>query len=93
MKHIAVIGAGLGGLSAAISLAAKGFRVTVIERNTHIGGKMMPIITEGHRFDFGPNTIECLNQPFILKVVLMQPMKVLEGMHFQHVSPEGRADE
>ncbi|MFY7752237.1 MAG: FAD-dependent oxidoreductase, partial [Exiguobacterium acetylicum] len=50
MKHIAVIGAGLGGLSAAISLAAKGFRVTVIERNTHIGGKMMPIVTEGHRF-------------------------------------------
>ncbi|HBF58000.1 MAG TPA: phytoene desaturase, partial [Exiguobacterium sp.] len=57
MKHIAVIGAGLGGLSAAISLAAKGFRVTVVERNAHIGGKMMPIVTEGHRFDFGPNTI------------------------------------
>jgi phytoene dehydrogenase-like protein len=57
MKHIAVIGAGLGGLSAAISLAAKGFRVTVVELNAHIGVKMMPIDTEGHRFDFGPNTI------------------------------------
>ncbi|WP_114570486.1 phytoene desaturase family protein [Exiguobacterium flavidum] len=57
MKHVAVIGAGLGGLSAAISLASKGFKVTVIEKNKHIGGKMMPIMTEGHRFDFGPNTI------------------------------------
>lgn len=57
MKHVAIIGAGLGGLSAAISLASKGFKVTVVERNDHIGGKLMPLITEGHRFDFGPNTI------------------------------------
>jgi len=69
MKHIAVIGAGLGGLSAAISLAAKGFRVTVIERNTHIGGKMMPIITEGHRFDFGPNTI---TMPEVFQSVILE---------------------
>ena len=57
MKHIAIIGAGLGGLSAAVTLAARGYDVTVIEKNEHVGGKLMPIITDGHRFDFGPNTI------------------------------------
>ncbi|MFY7869332.1 MAG: phytoene desaturase family protein, partial [Exiguobacterium sp.] len=57
MKQIVVIGAGLGGLSAAVTLAARGYDVTVIEKNEHVGGKLMPIITDGHRFDFGPNTI------------------------------------
>ncbi|VXA92068.1 Phytoene desaturase [Exiguobacterium sp. 8H] len=57
MKQIVVIGAGLGGLSAAVTLAARGYEVTVIEKNQHVGGKLMPIITDGHRFDFGPNTI------------------------------------
>ncbi|MBR3321965.1 MAG: phytoene desaturase, partial [Exiguobacterium sp.] len=57
MKQIVVIGAGLGGLSAAVTLAARGYDVTVIEKNQHVGGKLMPIITDGHRFDFGPNTI------------------------------------
>lgn len=69
MKHIAVIGAGLGGLSAAISLASKGFNVTVIERNDHIGGKMMSIQSEGHRFDFGPNTI---TMPEIFQSVILE---------------------
>ncbi|MCY1692019.1 NAD(P)-binding protein [Exiguobacterium sp. SL14] len=61
MKHIAVIGArSRWAQSRHFISKTKGFRVTVIERNTHIGGKMMPIVTEGHRFDFGPNTITML---------------------------------
>lgn len=57
MKHVVIIGAGLGGLSASVTLASRGYDVTVIEKNEHVGGKLMPIITDGHRFDFGPNTI------------------------------------
>ena len=57
MKQIVIIGAGLGGLSAAVTMASRGYDVTVIEKNQHVGGKLMPIITDGHRFDFGPNTI------------------------------------
>jgi len=36
--HIVVIGAGLGGLSAAISLATEGFSVDLLEKNDKVGG-------------------------------------------------------
>ncbi|BCB04383.1 phytoene desaturase family protein [Bacillus sp. KH172YL63] len=57
MKNIIIIGCGLGGLSAGISLQSKGYNVTIIDENEHPGGKMMPVEMDGYRFDFGPNTI------------------------------------
>jgi diapolycopene oxygenase len=38
-KSVIVIGGGLGGLSAAISLAQKGYAVSLYEKNEHVGGK------------------------------------------------------
>ena len=52
---VVVIGAGLGGMSAAIMLAKAGFRVTVLEKNERIGGKLNLLETEGFRFDLGPS--------------------------------------
>ncbi len=40
MKRINVIGAGLGGISAAIALASSGYSVKMFEKNNHIGGKL-----------------------------------------------------
>ena len=57
MKKVAVIGGGLGGLSAAITLANAGMDVTVFEKNKELGGKMRSIDLGTHHFDFGPNTI------------------------------------
>jgi len=57
MKKVVVIGGGLGGLSSAISLAAKGFDVTLLEKNSHLGGKLMQVKLGDAHFDFGPNTI------------------------------------
>ncbi|MBM7620681.1 phytoene desaturase [Bacillus tianshenii] len=57
MKKIVVIGGGLGGLSSAISLASQGFDVTLLEKNRHLGGKLMPVTLGDAYFDFGPNTI------------------------------------
>jgi 1-hydroxycarotenoid 3,4-desaturase len=53
MKTV-IIGAGMGGLSAAIALAAKGERVVVMERQSGPGGKMLPQIIDGSQFDTGP---------------------------------------
>ena len=39
-KHVAVIGGGLGGLTAAIRLAQQGFQVKLFEQNETLGGKM-----------------------------------------------------
>ncbi len=55
--HVIVIGAGIGGLSAAIRLRAAGFAVTVLEKNAQPGGKMSEIRTEGFRWDTGPSVI------------------------------------
>ncbi|WP_022792331.1 phytoene desaturase family protein [Marinococcus halotolerans] len=57
MTTTAVIGAGLGGLSAAIVLAKTGQDVTVYEKNERAGGKLRPFQLGSHAFDYGPNTI------------------------------------
>ncbi|WP_076364891.1 phytoene desaturase [Phaeovulum vinaykumarii] len=52
-----VIGAGLGGLSAAMRLGAKGYRVTVLDRLDLPGGRGSSITRGGHRFDLGPTIV------------------------------------
>ncbi len=52
-----VIGAGLGGLAAAMRLGAKGWRVTVIDRLDMPGGRGSSISQGGHRFDLGPTIV------------------------------------
>ncbi|MCC6613785.1 MAG: phytoene desaturase [Anaerolineae bacterium] len=54
---IVIIGAGIGGLSAAIRLAAAGERVIVLEQNGHVGGKMSELALDGFRWDTGPSVI------------------------------------
>jgi phytoene desaturase len=50
-----VIGSGVGGLATAIRLAAKGYAVTVLEKNARPGGKLGLIERDGYRFDTGPS--------------------------------------
>jgi phytoene desaturase len=52
-----VIGAGIGGLAAAMRLGAKGYRVTVIDRLDMPGGRGSSITQGGHRFDLGPTIV------------------------------------
>ncbi len=52
-----VIGAGLGGLSAAIHLARQGWKVDVIERNARSGGRMNVIREKGFTIDMGPTML------------------------------------
>lgn len=52
-----VIGAGIGGLSAAIRLAAAGQQVVMLEQNAQVGGKMSQVTAAGFRWDTGPSVI------------------------------------
>ncbi len=52
--HVVVVGAGIGGLSAAIDLAASGLGVTLLERHDAPGGKMREHDVGPFRLDAGP---------------------------------------
>lgn len=55
--HALVIGAGVGGLSAAIHLARRGMRVTVVEKNAEPGGRLGSYERDGHVFPTGPTLL------------------------------------
>lgn len=57
MSKVIVIGAGLGGLSAAICLAQEGYSVTIHEKNDKIGGKLNVLKDRGYSFDLGPSIL------------------------------------
>ena len=52
-----VIGAGIGGITAAAHLANAGLSVTVIEKNAEPGGRCGRMVREGHWFDTGPTLL------------------------------------
>lgn len=52
--HVVVIGAGPGGLAAAILLAGSGLKVTVLEKQPQPGGRTSSFSAQGFRFDLGP---------------------------------------
>ncbi len=52
--HVVVVGAGVAGLVAALSLAARGVGVTVVERAATPGGKLRRVIVAGRAIDAGP---------------------------------------
>jgi phytoene desaturase len=54
---VVVVGAGLGGLSAALRLAGAGRTVTVLEREAVPGGRAGLLCSGGYRFDPGPTVL------------------------------------
>ena len=54
-KKALVIGSGFAGLSAASSLAQKGFETTILEKNSSIGGRARQFSDSGFTFDMGPS--------------------------------------
>src|SRR5512138_2280790 len=56
-KSIVVIGAGIGGLVAATHLAKHGMKVTVLEKNSHAGGRCDRFSGHSHHFDMGPTLL------------------------------------
>ena len=63
-KNIIVIGAGIGGLSVSALMQARGYNVTLLEKNSTPGGKMQQVQSDRFRFDTGPSL---LTMPFLLE--------------------------
>ena len=75
-NRVVVIGSGLGGLAAACTLAARGYAVTLCEKNPWVGGKAAVIDEQGFRFDMGPTI---LTIPRVLKRIWQEAGRDLES--------------
>ena len=86
--NVGVIGGGLAGLAAACTLAARGHKVTLLEKNEWIGGKAAVLHQDGFRFDMGPTI---LTLPSVLHRIFREANRNLEDyMHLVALDPQWR---
>ena len=74
-KRIVIIGAGPGGLTAGMILARRGFDVTIVEKQTRVGGRNAELKVGEFSFDTGPTF---LHQKFTLDEVFAEAGKKAE---------------
>lgn len=87
-ENVIIIGAGIGGLSAAVYLRRAGFEVTIYEKNPEPGGKLSRLQDEGCTFDMGPTV---LTMPFVLQDLFRAAGKRMEDyLHLVPVEPTCR---
>ncbi len=82
MKHVVIIGAGMGGLATALRLRKQGSDVTVLEKQARPGGRSNVIEDGGFRVDIGPtllvmkdtfeDTYRAIGQDFNQRIKLVQ---------------------
>jgi diapolycopene oxygenase len=75
LGKIVIIGAGMGGLAAAIRLAVAGHSVEVFEKNEEEGGKLNRLERGGFRWDTGPSLI---TMPFVYQELFEAAGRKLE---------------
>jgi phytoene dehydrogenase-like protein len=86
---VAVIGAGVAGLSCARSLDEAGFEVRVLERSSRVGGRVGTDVVDGYRCDRGFMWLDGANPDVreALDVAALNPRPIERGMVLAH--PEG----
>lgn len=83
-KNVVVIGAGIGGLTSAALLASEGYRVTVFEKNSYIGGACSSYQKNGYTFDRGAHIFTSgLNGPFgvVLNKLKLNNLKFIKEIN------------
>ena len=75
-NRVVVVGGGLGGLATACTLAARGYAVTLCDKNPWVGGKAAVLAEQGFRFDMGPTI---LTIPGVLKRIYAEAGRELEN--------------
>ena len=85
---VGVVGAGLGGLAAACTLAARGQRVVLFDKNPWLGGKAALLEEAGFRFDMGPTI---LTVPAVLERVFVEAgRRMSDYLDLRRLDPQWR---
>ena len=84
MRTVAIVGAGITGLTAAFCLKRKGVPVTLYEADDRVGGAIQSIRANGYLAEFGPNTI-LETSPKVTQLV------VDAGLAARRLDPDPRA--
>jgi len=84
-KHIVIVGAGPGGLCAGMLLSQRGFKVSIFDKNSEVGGRSRPTHMNGYTFDTGPTFL-------LMKGVLDEMFELCERrsedyLEFQSLNP------
>ena len=88
MSSVGIIGGGLGGLAAAATLAARGHKVTLLEKNAWLGGKAAVLEEDGFRFDMGPTI---LTMPRVLERIFAEAGRDLtDYLDLRRLDPQWR---
>ncbi len=88
LDPIGVVGSGLGGLAAACTLAARGHRVVLFEKNDWLGGKAAVLEEEGFRFDMGPTI---LTVPAVLQRIFAEAGRSMDAtLDMRRLEPQWR---
>lgn len=91
--RVVVIGAGLGGLAAACTLAARGHAVSLYDKNSWLGGKAAQLVSPGEpgqrfRFDMGPTI---LTVPRVLERIFAEAGRELKDyLELVRLDPQWR---
>jgi phytoene desaturase len=87
-KHVVIIGAGPGGLTAGMLLAHRGFQVTIVEKSDRVGGRNAELKLGDFSFDVGPTF---LHQKFCLDEMFAEiGIKAEDKMEFVNLNPMTR---
>ncbi len=84
VRKAVIVGAGPGGLAAAILLAKSGVKVTIVEKCPTVGGRTSTIQQDGFRFDLGPT--------FFLYPRVLQEIFSVAGYDLETEVPMTRLD-
>jgi protoporphyrinogen oxidase len=69
MTHVAILGAGPAGLGAAVGLARRGLRVTLLEQTDRVGGNAGSFVLAGLPVDYGSHRFHAAADPQVLGLV------------------------
>jgi len=87
-KKVIIVGGGLGGISAAISLKQKGYDVDLYEQNNHLGGKLNRLEQDGFGFDLGPSI---LTMPHVFERLFERSgKKMRDYVHIERLNHQWR---